>query len=153
MQIKTTDNTRPTPFATLLFVLGTAALLAAAAPALADAKGGLQPAGKPKDRQPIVAHASILPPDPCAAGASEYDCNQNGINDLCDIADGWADANEDGILDHCQFAAGDLDLDGVVGATDLVLVLNDWGTEGHDANGDGIVDGFDLAAILSNWTL
>jgi hypothetical protein len=64
-----------------------------------------------------------------------------------------ADANEDGILDHCQFAAGDLDLDGVVGAKDLVLVLNDWGTEGHDANGDGIVDGFDLAAILSNWTL
>jgi hypothetical protein len=41
MQIKTTDNTRPTPFATLLFVLGTAASLAAASPALADAKGGL----------------------------------------------------------------------------------------------------------------
>jgi hypothetical protein len=100
-----------------------------------------------------VAHASILPPDPCAADRSEYDCNQNGINDLCDIAGGWADANEDGILDHRQFAAGDLDLDGVVGATDLVLVLNDWGTEGHDANGDGIADGFDLAAILSNWTL
>jgi hypothetical protein len=99
--------------------------------------------------------ASLLPPDPCAAGPGEYDCNQNGINDICDICDiasGWADANQDGILDGCQMAAGDLNLDGAVDAYDLVMVLNDWGTEGSDANSDGITDGFDLAAVLSNWS-
>lgn len=153
MHIEHTDSSRPTPFATLLLILGATVTLGAVAPALADSKGGITPVGKPKERQPIVAQADIQPPDPCAAGPEEYDCNQNGINDLCDIADGWADANEDGMLDACQFAVGDLDLDGSVGARDLVMVLNDWGTEGADTNGDAITDGFDLAAVLANWTV
>ena len=113
------------------------------------------PKPKPKP-QPVPGDekdvSNMLPPDPCAAGSLEYDCNQNGINDLCDIQDGWADANEDGILDSCQRAAGDLNLDGAVDARDLVMVLNDWSTEGSDANSDGITDAFDLAAVLSNWT-
>jgi hypothetical protein len=113
------------------------------------------PKRKPQPQPEATAEkgiASLLPPDPCAAGPREYDCNQNGINDICDIASGWADANQDGILDGCQMAAGDLNLDGAVDAYDLVMVLNDWGTEGSDANSDGITDGFDLAAVLSNWS-
>jgi hypothetical protein len=116
------------------------------------------PKRKPQPQPEATAEkgiASLLPPDPCAAGPGEYDCNQNGINDICDICDiasGWADANQDGILDGCQMAAGDLNLDGAVDAYDLVMVLNDWGTEGSDANSDGITDGFDLAAVLSNWS-
>ena len=153
MKNENTDNPRPSPLATALFILGTAASLALVSPVMAETKDSLKPAGKPKDRQVVIVNtAALLPPDLCAVGPDGYDCNDNGINDLCDINEGWADADENGILDHCQFAAGDLDLDGSVGATDLVMVLNDWGAEGHDANGDGITDGFDLAVILANWS-
>ncbi len=177
----TTTNTtanagsnRPTPLATLILGLGAALAVTLATPVDAASKGEKKPT-KPEISAParivVEAGASVtassigkpantaaaLPPDPCAAGPEEYDCNQNGINDLCDIADGWADANEDGILDDCQFMAGDLDLDGFTGAQDLAILLNGWGSidaggEGGDANGDGFVDGFDLAIILSNWS-
>jgi hypothetical protein len=153
VQIKHTDISRTNPIATVLFGLGTAATLAMVAPVHAESKNALTPAGKPKDRQgAAIAAAALMPPDLCAAGSFEYDCNQNGIHDLCDIADGWADANEDGILDHCQFAAGDLDLDGFVGPFDLALILGNWEAEGHDVNGDGIANGIDLAILLSNWS-
>ncbi|MEY3144258.1 MAG: Dockerin type domain [Planctomycetota bacterium] len=176
MQIQNTDSTRSNPLATMILGLGAAVGIALSTPALAAQKhysikptadvkvvlsaetiekGVAMPKRKPRPQPEATAEkgiSSLLPPDPCAAGPKEYDCNQNGINDICDIADGWADANKDGILDFCQLAAGDLNLDGAVDARDLVTVLNDWGTEGSDTNGDGIVDGFDLAAVLSNWS-
>jgi hypothetical protein len=180
-KIANTGRTRSTPLATLILGLGAAVGVALATPALAgqkhdsikpgqEAKAGLgidmlgidtignavpMPKRKPQPQPEATAEkgiASLLPPDPCAAGPMQYDCNQNGINDICDIASGWADANQDGILDGCQMAAGDLNLDGAVDARDLVTVLNDWGAEGSDANSDGITDGFDLAAVLSNWS-
>jgi hypothetical protein len=171
MQTKTRETTRPNPLATLLLGAGAALAVTLASPALADSKAT---AGKAVHANPIedpvisapkrgdvvvgldtspIASTSILPPDPCAAGPEEYDCNGNGINDLCDIADGWADANEDGILDSCQFASGDLNLDGAVDAIDLVMILSGWGTEGRDTNDDGFIDALDLAAILSNWSV
>jgi hypothetical protein len=153
MQTKNARETTSNPIATLLFGLGTAAALALVQPVLAETKNSLPPAGKPKDRQPVVVAAStFLPPDLCAVGPEEYDCNLNGINDMCDIVEGWADADENGVLDSCQFASGDLDLDGVVGAMDLVAILNGWGSEGRDTNDDGFIDAFDLAVILSNWS-
>ncbi|MBI1303034.1 MAG: hypothetical protein GC172_04525 [Phycisphaera sp.] len=174
MQTNTRETTRPSPLATLLLGAGAALAVTLASPALADSKATAgkavyaNPIAKPVISAPkpvdvaigadtaaaaATAIATILPPDPCAAGPEEYDCNQNGINDLCDIADGWADANEDGILDSCQFASGDLNLDGAVDAIDLVMILSGWGTEGRDTNDDGFIDALDLAAILSNWSV
>ena len=172
-KIANTGRTRSTPLATLILGLGAAVGVALATPALAGQKhysikptkevistesiekAVPMPKRKPQPQPEATAEkgiASLLPPDPCAAGPREYDCNQNGINDICDIASGWADANQDGILDGCQMAAGDLNLDGAVDARDLVTVLNDWGAEGSDANSDGITDGRDLAVILANWS-
>ena len=48
----------------------------------------------------------------------------------------------------------DLDLDHVVGASDLALLLSAWGPNpGHpaDLNGDETVDALDLAALLGAW--
>ena len=48
----------------------------------------------------------------------------------------------------------DLDDDGTVGASDLAILLGDWGPNpGHpaDFNGDGSVGPFDLAQVLGHW--
>lgn len=49
---------------------------------------------------------------------------------------------------------GDLDEDGVVGASDLSEVMQSFGEEypPHDLDGDGIVGSRDLAWILQHWT-
>ncbi len=51
------------------------------------------------------------------------------------------------------FVFGDLDCDGVVGGTDLAVMLNAWGAHNHaaDLSGDGVVDAADLAMMLSAW--
>ena len=50
---------------------------------------------------------------------------------------------------------GDLDLDGVVGATDLGIMLAVWGTDGlgydADLNGDGTVNAADLGLLIGAW--
>jgi Subtilase family len=47
---------------------------------------------------------------------------------------------------------GDLDGDGLVGASDIATLLNQWGGPGSgDLNGNGIVEGSDIAILLSNW--
>ena len=49
---------------------------------------------------------------------------------------------------------GDLDSDGVIGGTDLALVLANWGCETScqsDVDGDGVVSGPDLALVLGYW--
>ena len=47
---------------------------------------------------------------------------------------------------------GDIDGDGVVNATDLAIVFNNWGGAGAtDVNGDGVTDGADLSILLANW--
>lgn len=46
----------------------------------------------------------------------------------------------------------DLDGDGVVNASDLAIVLSNWGgAKAGDVNDDGIVDASDIALVLSNW--
>jgi hypothetical protein len=53
---------------------------------------------------------------------------------------------------------GDLDSDCVVNATDLSILLMEWGTVSEGADGaadfnrDGMVDGLDLGFLLLNWT-
>lgn len=64
---------------------------------------------------------------------------------------------------HCQFdmtgeihvrRRGDINLDGVVGAADLGMLLGSWGPCtgcAADFNDDGIVNAADLAVLLGSW--
>jgi len=57
------------------------------------------------------------------------DCNENGIPDECDIAKGTSpDMNMNGVPDECDAACvADFDGDGRVGSTDLATLLAAWG--------------------------
>ncbi len=63
------------------------------------------------------------------------------------------------VVDITPPQEADLDFDGIVGASDLGLLLGSWGTEPcdnaiccpSDLNGDGIVDALDLAILLGDW--
>jgi len=106
----------------------------------------------------------------------DYDCNGNGVGDTEDLANGdSADCNENGIPDECEIAAGtlpdkngngipdeceipgDLDGDGTVGASDLLILLASWGPCDDcddcpaDLNGDCTVGAADLLILLVNW--
>ncbi|MCH8151573.1 MAG: hypothetical protein IH830_04265 [Planctomycetes bacterium] len=82
------------------------------------------------------------------------DCNDNGVLDLCDIADGTStDANANGVPDECE-CPWDLDGDGGVGILDLLALVAAWGTDPGgppDFDGDGIVGILDLLILLANW--
>ena len=72
-------------------------------------------------------------------GGPDYDCNLNGIQDLCEIAGGAADCDADGRLDACEIAAGsesDVDSNGVPDACQ------------GDCNGNGLPDAYELANNL-----
>ncbi len=48
---------------------------------------------------------------------------------------------------------GDINGDGLVNASDLAILLGNWGSSGSgDINGDGTVNGSDLAILLGNWS-
>ena len=85
------------------------------------------------------------------------DCNQNAVPDACEIADGDArDANGDGIPDECQSVTGDVDGDGLVDFTDLLLVLGGFGSCPpdpcpEDVDGDGVVNFSDVLLVLANF--
>ncbi|MFO0829329.1 MAG: hypothetical protein U0572_14420 [Phycisphaerales bacterium] len=85
--------------------------------------------------------------------ASGFDCNGNGVDDAFDIVLGTSlDVNGDGIPDECQPCMSDLDHDGMVGPTDLGILLGQWGTAGAaDFNGSGVVDAPDLGILLGAW--
>jgi hypothetical protein len=55
---------------------------------------------------------------------------------------------------ECIAAPGcplDLDANGEVSASDLAVILSNWGSPKNDLDGDGVVGGSDLAAILGSW--
>ncbi len=83
------------------------------------------------------------------------DCNNNGIIDICDIADGNAtDKNNNGQPDECDKppCPWDLDGSGSVGTGDLLALFTQWGTKGSaDFNADGIVSTADLLILFTNW--
>lgn len=87
--------------------------------------------------------------------AAEADCNNNGVPDFVDLAQGMDDCNDNGILDTCEgiIVEGDLNGTNTVDGTDLSIMLASWGAAGGsaDINSDGVVDGVDLAILLSNW--
>ena len=94
-------------------------------------------------------------PDSCdiASGAA-MDCNANTVPDSCDISGGMIDKDADGRPDDCEYAYGDFDLDGVISAADLAVLLAVWGFPNPiigDVSGDGTVNGADLAILLDRW--
>jgi hypothetical protein len=65
-----------------------------------------------------------------------------------------ADLNANGIGDVCEFARGDLNLDGIVDASDVPFFFNVWGGVAGspaDMNFDGAVDATDFSILLGNW--
>ncbi len=56
-----------------------------------------------------------------------FDCNGNYAPDACDIASGLsADINANGVPDTCE-CPGDFSADGMVGITEFLMVLANWG--------------------------
>ncbi len=70
------------------------------------------------------------------------------------------DANRNFIPDVCELVPGDIDGDGAVGITDLLLLLAAWGpcppqcppSCAADLDGDCVVGIVDLLTLLANWT-
>ncbi len=54
-------------------------------------------------------------------------------------------------LDATAPCTSDLSGDGSVGAEDLALLLNGWGTNSPDLTGDGVVGAEDLSILLNAW--
>jgi subtilisin-like proprotein convertase family protein len=109
------------------------------------------PAGSFNDWGLAITRAAV-PVGPC-------DCNDNGVPDQQDIADGTSsDANGNGVPDECEGAPGDLDGDGAVGILDLLLLLGAWGSCGDcgncpaDLDGDCAVGVTDFLILLANWS-
>ena len=83
-----------------------------------------------------------------------------GGNTFCgstgsDINGEWVEGDPNVFLETCS-PTGDLDGDGIVGGSDLTILLGDWGTDGRssgaDLDFDGLVDGADLTMLLGNWS-
>jgi len=94
------------------------------------------------------------------AFAGLSDCNDNGVLDICDIADGTSpDANGNGIPDECEGCAGDVDGDGDTDLSDLAALLTAYGSfvgqPSYNANADfdddEDVDLSDLAFLLADY--
>jgi hypothetical protein len=95
-----------------------------------------------------------LIPDECDIDdGTALDCNSNSIPDGCEVDDGSAeDLNDDGVPDECQCLA-DINIDGIVNVSDLLIVIGYWGTTDTpaDVNFDSIVDVSDLLIVIDNW--
>ncbi len=93
-----------------------------------------------------------------AYGGPSYDCDLNGLADLCEIASGQGDCNVNGLLDACEIADGtatDLDGNGVPDSCQQDCNANALPDSyeiaqgmAPDCNGNGAPDSCDLAADL-----
>ncbi len=86
-------------------------------------------------------------PDRIAFAAAPYDWNQDGQTTAADL---------DSLAVAMARSLADLDADGVIGETDLVLFLENWGSCSHsgqpcpaDLTCDGVVDIYDLLLFLA----
>jgi hypothetical protein len=89
---------------------------------------------------------------------SLVDCDADNAPDPLEIAaNPDLDLDGNGVLDTCTINPADLDRNGIVGASDLALLLDAWGNVGRptagtgDLNTDGIVDASDLTDFLVAW--
>ncbi len=95
----------------------------------------------------IAVNASACPSGTWVAaslsynGATELDCNANGLLDACEIAAGYAeDCNLDGIPDSCQDTTADCNANRVWDACDIASGAAD------DCNGNGVPDTCDIGS-------
>ena len=98
------------------------------------------------------------------------DCNENGIDDDCDVSTGTsADDNENGIPDECEAppCPADTNDDNAVDVNDLLAVITNWGpcvtppvactgdispsSPPAPSAGDGQVDVNDLLLVITSW--
>ncbi len=83
------------------------------------------------------------------AGAGWTDAGGNCFATSCE------DASGDGSPDLCAHSQGDFNLDGMIDAADLALILSNWGASDQqigDLTGDGSIGAEDLALLLNRWT-
>ena len=84
---------------------------------------------------------------------AQEDCNDNGVNDNCDIANGTSsDDNGNGIPDECENnCPGDANGDGLADVDDILAVIGDFGGGAGpaDVNNDGVVNVDDLLQVIS----
>lgn len=75
--------------------------------------------------------------------------NDGGFStDEIRVATTWASA----VAEEGEPCPADLDADGAVGVSDLLLVLSGWGAPGvADLDGSGVVDFTDLTILLADW--
>ncbi len=109
------------------YAAGVAALVLSANPALT-----------PDEVEQVMADAAV------DLGASGYD-----------TVYGWGFVNARNAVELAGGGGvpGDLDADGVVGPSDLAILLSQWGTDGSaDFDDSGAVDAADLAFLLANWS-
>ncbi|MEE8155104.1 MAG: M12 family metallo-peptidase [Phycisphaerales bacterium] len=108
----------------------------------------------------LVAGSVVNPTGLDFVPGGDIDCNLNLIPDSCDITSGTSqDVNGNGIPDECESPGipGDLDGDGSVGASDLLILLANWGPCADcddcvaDIDGDCSVGASDLLILLANW--
>lgn len=91
-----------------------------------------------------------------AEGLAE-DCNGNLLLDACELAAGAPDENRNGILDECEQSYGDLDLNGLINGVDFGILIAQFGESGGmdhvvgDLDDNGEVRGNDLGLLLVRW--
>ncbi len=96
----------------------------------------------------------IKPYIPLIAALISLDCNGNSVPDATEIANGAFDVDNDSILDSCEYGMGDLNLNGVIDAQDVSILLGWWGIPDPvfgDLNGDDVVDAIDLGILLGRF--
>jgi hypothetical protein len=94
-------------------------------------------------------------PDSCETEDDPaLDCNGNGIPDSCDIYYGTSeDLNNDGVPDECQ-CLGDIAGDGdIVNVHDVLALISHWNSSesSADIDGNGNVGISDLLILIANW--
>jgi len=97
-------------------------------------------------------HPGILELEPDAS----CDCNNNQVNDTCDIEDGTSlDCDGDGTPDECQApppCVADLNGNCAVDFADIFIIIGAWGPCGvpcpEDLSGNGAVDFADILAVI-----
>jgi hypothetical protein len=70
------------------------------------------------------------------------------------IFGGWTDNGGNWVEDECPIdCPTDINGDGYVNVTDLLVVIDQWGLTNSlaDVNQDGIVDVSDLLIVIDNW--
>ena len=65
----------------------------------------------------------------------------------------WTDNGGNIVADECPVECPDINGDGYVGVSDLLVIIDQWGLTNSpaDVNSDGIVNVLDLLIVIDNW--